>query len=194
MEKMNTKRYIYHDGKIIEKTKSDDSRTVSSKNPIVRWFSRKKMDIALKMARLKKEDIILDFGCGGGYLKRSNPKFNITGYDINPEQTEIDDYTKIHPTKIFVLDVFEHLPEKEIKGILNNFKKMSSNFDLITAIPTENLISRKARKLLGKTERVSDHITPLKEILKILNKEFKLREKRNFITVTYIARYSYTKA
>ncbi|MGV8151668.1 MAG: methyltransferase domain-containing protein [Candidatus Nanoarchaeia archaeon] len=177
----------------IKKTTGDDTKTVLSKNPIVRFFSRKKIKIALSMAHLKKEDIILDFGCGGGYLKRSNPGFNIIGYDINPLQTDIKDYKKIKPTKIFAMDVFEHIPLKEIEKIISDFKKMSPGFNLIVAIPTENFLSRKARRLLGKPERVRDHITPLKDIVNLLNREFKLKKKTNFLTVTYIANYRYDK-
>ncbi|MBU3940419.1 MAG: class I SAM-dependent methyltransferase [Nanoarchaeota archaeon] len=183
-------KYVYKDGIKIEKTTADETKTVLSKNPIVRWFSRTKMEIALKMAKLKKNDIILDFGCGDCYLKKSNPKFNIIGYDINPKKTEIEDYTTIHPTKIFAMDVLEHIPKGEIIEILSNFKKMNPNVELIVAIPTENWVSRKARLLLGKSERVRDHITPLKEILKILKTRFKLKKKKNFLTVTYIAIYS----
>ncbi len=187
---MDNKKYVEKSGTKIEKTIADETRTVLSKNLIVSWFSKKKFNIALKMARLNKKDVILDFGCGGGYLKRNNPKFNIIGYDVNLEQTEIEDYTKIIPTKIFAMDVLEHISKKEIEDILNNFKKMNSNFNLIVAIPTENWVSRKARKLLGKTERVRDHITSLKEILKILNTKLKLEEKKNFLSVTYLARFS----
>ena len=187
-----TKRYVYdNEGRKIEKTHSDDRRTVLSKNVIIRTFAKKKMDIAIKFAKLKHTDIILDFGCGGGHIKRSNPTFDITGYDVNPEHTELKHYTSIRPTKIFAMDVLEHIPSEEIEQIFNNFKKMSTSFDLIVAIPTENLLSRKARLMLGKVERVADHITPLKVIIKILNKHFKLEQKMNFLTVTYIARYSH---
>ena len=147
---MGKERHVYKNGKRVEKTISGSRKTVLSINPFVRWFSRKKIDIALKMAGLKKEDVVLDFGCGDGYLKRTNPGLNITGYDINPEQTGIDDYRKIQPNKIFAMDVLEHIPKREIEVILKNFKNMSHDFDLIVAIPTENWISRKARMLMGK--------------------------------------------
>jgi hypothetical protein len=190
---MDPKKYVFKEGKKIEKTTADETKTVMSKNPIVRWFSRKKVDIALRYAKLNNNDFVLDFGCGGGYIKRTNPSFNIIGYDLNPKHTEIKDYTKIAPTKIFVMDVLEHIPLEEIKKIIKNFKKMSPEFDLIVAIPTENWVSRKARRLLGKPERVRDHITSLKEILQILNKEFEIKEKKSFLTVTYIARYNYRR-
>ena len=66
---------------------------------------------------------------------------------------------------------------------------MNPNFNLIVIIPTENFISRKIRRLLGKSERVSDHITPLNEILKILNSELKLIKKVNFLSISYIAKF-----
>ena len=80
--------------------------TYESKNLLVRTYFKYKIDRAIKIARLKKEDVILDFGCGGGYLEKQLKNYKIYGYDINPEKTFIDDYRKIKPTKIFALDVF----------------------------------------------------------------------------------------
>jgi SAM-dependent methyltransferase len=162
--------------------------TYLNKNPLIRLFSRTKVNIAIRLADLKKNEFILDFGCGEGWLKNNLRKqgYSVLGYDITPLQSEIKDYTQVKPNKIFALDVFEHISKEQIEEIIKNFKKMNPSFQLITAIPTENLISRKVRKLLGKDERVKDHITPIKEILKILNRELILVKKFNFLTVSKI--------
>ena len=167
------------------------SATYLNKNPIVRIFARNKVKIALKMAKIRKTDLILDFGCGAGWLKNNLKKqgYNVIGYDITPQHSDIEDYTKIKPDKILAMDVFEHIPKEDIKNIIQSFKKMNPNFEIITAIPTENLISRKMRRLLGKSERVKNHITPIKDILQILKKELRLIKKFNFLTVSYIARF-----
>jgi len=169
----------------------DLSATYLHKNPIIRAFSRTKINLILKIADLKKEDIILDFGCGKGWLKNKLKEkgHSVIGYDITPENSDIKDYTKIKPNKIFLTDVFEHLSKEEIEKVIGNFKKMNPNFELITSIPTENWISRKARKILGKREKAIDHITPLKEILEILKKNLKLVKKIDFLTVSYIAKF-----
>ena len=169
----------------------DLSATYLHKNPIIRTFSRTKINLILKMADLKKDDLILDFGCGKGWLKNKLKEggYNVIGYDITPEHTDIKDYTKIKPNKIFLTDVFEHLSKEEIEKIIANFKRMNPDFEIITSIPTENLVSRKARKILGKRERAMDHITPLKDILEILNRNLKLVKKINFLTVSYIAKF-----
>lgn len=162
--------------------------TYLNKNLLIRLFSRTKVVIAIRLANLKKEDVILDFGCGEGWLKNKlkNQGYNVLGYDITPSQSDIKDYTQIKPNKIFALDVFEHIPKKQIVEIIKNFKEMNQNFQLITAIPTENLVSRKVRRLLGKDERVKDHITTIKEILEILNEELIQLKKFNFLTVSKI--------
>ncbi len=167
------------------------SATYLNKNPIVRIFSRNKIKLAIKIAGLKKTDLILDFGCGEGWLKNNlkNQGYNAIGYDITPEQSDIGDYTRLKPDKIFAMDVFEHIPKEQIRKIIKNFKKMNPNFELITSIPTENLVSRKARKILGKSERVKEHITSLKEIKKILKEELQIVKKINFLTVSYIAKF-----
>ncbi len=160
--------------------------TYENKNLLTRTYFKKKIDASIKIAQLKKEDVILDFGCGAGWLEKKLKGFNIIGYDLNPEKTFIEDYRKLKPTKIFCLDVFEHIPPKEIRQILNNFMKMSNNFQLIVSIPTGNFISRKVRKLVGKTEVPKEHITSYEEILNILRENFEIKKKINFFTVTEI--------
>ncbi len=167
--------------------------TYENKNLLTRTYFRKKINSSIKIANLKKEDVILDFGCGAGWLEKRLKKFNITGYDINPEKTFIKDYRTLKPNKIFCLDVFEHIPPEEIMKIIENFKKMSSSFQIIVSIPTGNFISRKVRKLVGKDEVPKEHITSYGEILKILKDNFKLKKKVNFFTVTKIFLFEYKK-
>ena len=84
------------------------------------------------------------------------------------------------------MDVFEHIPIKETKKILDNFKKMGSHFELIVSQPTENWISRKIRKMVGKAEVPAEHITRYEEIIKLLRENFTLVKKANFFTVCHI--------
>ncbi len=162
--------------------------TYNHKNPLLRWFFRKKIEIAIRLARLKRVDVILDFGCGAGWLKNKLKRqgYNVFGYDVTPEHSDVEDYMKVRADKIFALDVFEHIEKEEIREIIKNFKEMNSNFELVVAIPTENWISRKVRRLLGKRERVVGHITSLKEILGILKSELELIHRVNFLSVSWI--------
>ena len=159
--------------------------TYESGNLIAKIYFRWKVMTAIKLAGLKKEDVILDYGCGDGWLEYKLKNYNIHGYDLNPKKTFVKDYTKIRPNKIFVLDVFEHVPVKVIKEVIGSFKKMGK-FELIISQPTENWLSRKVRKLIGKSEVPDEHITRYEEIIEILEKEFKLIKKVNFFTVCHI--------
>jgi hypothetical protein len=163
--------------------------TYENKNIIARSYFRMKVWLAIRIANLKKRDIILDFGCGGGWLEKKLEGYNIYGYDINPKKTFIEDYRKLNPEKIFALDVFEHIPLSEIGNIIENFKKMSKNFELIVSIPTENKISRVMRKLIGKSEIPKEHITKYPEIIRLLKSKLKLTKRFNFLTVSYILKF-----
>lgn len=166
------------------------SETYEHKNPLIRWYFKLKMKKVIKIAAPNKEELILDFGCGSGKLKQMLPGYKIIGYDINPKQTKIRDYSILKPNKIISVDVFEHIPKESILEIIDNFKKMNPKFKLIVSIPTESFISRKIRRLLGKRERALGHITPLKEILKIFrNKGLRRVSKLNLFNVSYIALY-----
>jgi len=177
------KKYFYD---TIEKENEDWH---NNKNPLVRLFYRMKFKIAIFYAELKKDDLILDFGCGAGQLKKMLPGYNVVGYDIDPKLTEIKDYTQIKPDKIFALDVFEHIPNSGIKKIIINFRKMNPNVVLVTAIPTETWLWRKMRKIMGLSETVADHVTPLKKILGILENQLKLERKVNYVLMSHIARW-----
>ena len=165
--------------------------TYESSSLITSTYFRVKVWLAIRLAKLKKSDVILDFGCGGGWLEKKLGAYKIYGYDIHPQKTFIKDYKSVSPNKIFVLDVFEHISPEEIKEILNNFKLMNKKFDLIVSIPTENLVSRKVRKLVGKLEVPKEHITKYKDILEILKKNFKLKGKINVLTVGHIFLFRY---
>lgn len=167
--------------------------TYESKNLITRTYFKIKIWLTIKLAKLKKTDIILDFGCGGGWVEKKLKSYQIYGYDINPKKTFIKDYREIKPTKIFALDVFEHIPIEEIKQIIENFKKLNNSFEIIVSIPTENWVSKKMRQFVGKPEVPKEHITKYKEILKILMENFKLIRKINFFTVSHVFRFKYER-
>ena len=161
------------------------TNTYESGSFIAKIYFRWKVMTAIKLAGLKKDDLILDYGCGDGWLEHKLKNYNILGYDLNPKKSFIEDYTKVRPTKIFILDVFEHVPVKVIKEIISNFKKMG-DFELIVSQPTENWLSRTVRKMIGKSPVPDEHITRYEQIIHILKKEFNLVKKVNFFTVCHI--------
>src|SRR3989338_46303 len=167
--------------------------TYESKSFLVRTYFRWKINTSIWLANLKKDDVILDFGCGGGWLEKKLKGYKIFGYDQNPRKTFVKDYKKIKPTKIFALDVFEHIPIKEVQKIVDSFKEINDKFYIIVSIPTENLISRKVRKLVGKKEIPDEHITKYKEILNLLKRNFKILKKENIFTITHTYLCEYKK-
>ena len=163
--------------------------TYESPSLITRTYFRWKMNKIIRVAKLNKEDVILDFGCGCGWLERKLRDYQIVGYDINPEKTLIQDYKNVTPTVIFALDVFEHIPLNEIENILLVFRFLNKSFKLIVSIPTENLLSRLGRRWVGKSAVPKEHITKLKDIKELLDKYFKLKKEYGFFTMSKIYIY-----
>jgi len=181
--------------------KRKDQNTVKStykhKNPLIRWYFNRKMNLILDLADLNKSDLVLDFGCGEGWLKtkirETSPKLKVIGYDINPKQTEIKNYRKIHPDKVIAIDVFEHMTKREIEKTIKDFKRMNPKFTLITSIPTQNKLSRISRVLVGKKPNAEGHISGLNDILTLLRKNLKQTKKHGFFAISYLARFENKK-
>jgi SAM-dependent methyltransferase len=135
----------------------------------------------IKFGNLKKEKgIILDYGCGVGRLKKKLGKNNIIGYDIIPELSEIDDFTKIKPVKIILSGVLEHMRLNEIEGLLCQFMVMNPTAELLVYLPTENFISKIAMILNGMKNAHDDHISKYTNINKMIEKYY-FPEKRKYI-------------
>ena len=58
------------------------SNTYESGNLIAKIYFRWKVMTAIRLAGLKKEDVILDYGCGDGWLEHKLKNYNIHGYDL----------------------------------------------------------------------------------------------------------------
>ncbi|MDD5148617.1 MAG: hypothetical protein PHH08_04100 [Candidatus ainarchaeum sp.] len=112
-------------------------------NPAARWYFRKILESAVSISGVSKKDTVLDFGCNTQELKKHlKGRFGkYLGYDIIKELSDIGDYTKTRPDIVFALNVFEHIEEKELRKILDNFKKMKVK-RLVTAQPVEHPIGR----------------------------------------------------
>ena len=80
----------------------------------------------ISFLNLNKNDVILDFGCGLGSLKKLiRKKFkyaNIINYDVLRNLSEIDDWKKIDFNKIVFCQVLYLLDEQEITDILKFIK------------------------------------------------------------------------
>jgi 2-polyprenyl-3-methyl-5-hydroxy-6-metoxy-1,4-benzoquinol methylase len=130
---------------------------------------------------------ILDFGCGLGTLKKSNPDWDIINYDIIPEYSEVQDYRDLKVHNIICCHVLEHLTKEQIIETLNNFYRMSFK-RLIIAQPMENMLSEIAA-LTSKKDVHLGHITYYKDINKLCESRFKLIKRFKVFMMTEVSVY-----
>lgn len=134
--------------------------------------------------------LILDFGCGHNHLKKQLAGVNVIGYDIIPELSEVKDYRQLSPDQIVLSGVLEHLYVKEIKVLLEEFKRMNPRADLLVYLPTENLVSKITMRLAGENHAHDDHISGYKEINEIIEKEYyQIRRRYVFFGMAQITKY-----
>lgn len=142
------------------------------------YFSRI-LETLIKFGGLRKEKgLILDFGCGFGYLKKKLRNKNVIGYDIIPELSEVNNYQELIPKQIVLNNVLEHLYPEEIKNLLTEFKRMNPRAVLLVCLPTENLVSKIMMRLANFKNAHDDHVSSYKEINKIIEEKYCLEKKR----------------
>ncbi len=182
---------------------------------LVRKYFYSRINQAIELAKLDREDVVLDVGCGFGYLiKKIASKVKLCiGVDADISQvnqqvrkmsnvklvkTDVRDLSlDIVPTKIFCVSVLEHIPEKDLEHMVSNIKKMmQKRGNLIVGLPTENIIYSFARKLIRK-RKPEDHVSHQHVVHLILKKYFSLETRKtipfnfpSFLSLYLIEKYS----
>lgn len=146
----------------------------SSRNPFVRNLFWGRINIALSLAEIKNNSIVLDVGCGSGQLvkaiRKHNSKCECYATDVQDSKItesvnckfQIADVKKLpfEDNKfdfVFALDVLEHIREnvglaiKEIRRILR------PDGSVILSGPTESWTYRFCRSLLFCFSKESSH-------------------------------------
>ncbi|HAM88217.1 MAG: hypothetical protein US83_C0010G0036 [Candidatus Falkowbacteria bacterium GW2011_GWC2_38_22] len=174
-----------------------NTETIDYTNDYYRGFAgfyfRKILETIIEFGNLRNEsEIILDFGCGIGHLKKTLNKNNIINYDIEPSLTEISDYKTIKPKKIVLSGVLEHLYLNEIENLLKEFIKINNSVELLVYLPTENFVSKIAMLLAGQKNAHDDHVSNYREINKLLKNQFILKKRKYIFArmaqISYYAR------
>lgn len=140
--------------------------TYRSQSPIKRWLHQKRFDQALKILDLKKTDLLLDYGCGDGYLlklcSKIIPSQNLFGFDpadimhkeavknVGKKIKVVKNINELNKkfTKIACLETCEHLADGDLKILLSSIKKLLvSNGQIIISVPIETGIPATLKNL-----------------------------------------------
>ena len=161
--------------------------------PPVRFYWNSVLKGIIQQIEASPQELILDFGCGQQRLKRCLSSYNIIGYDIIEECSDVSDYTALRPHTIVCSHILEHLEMPQLLNTLDNFNHMAPKF-LITALPTENWLS-KISNLFGRPEylnsdlRPVDHKLKISEIHNLLLRYYCLISQENILTLTIISKW-----
>ena len=154
--------------------------TYNSPSFIRRSTHQLRLKRSLKTLNLSDNDTILDYGAGDGYfatLLNKEKCNNITCYEPMNEQYEqmkflLSDFSNIHKTnsidkvsnqsftKIFCLEVLEHLPEEQLNTSLKTiYELLEKNGKVLLTVPCESgssgFIKNSIKKTIDKNKTYS---------------------------------------
>lgn len=95
--------------------------------------------------------IILDFGCGLGFLKKNFIKksLKVYNYDINPKLSDIKNWKKVNFEIIIFCQVLMYLKKFEIKKIFQEIKQRKKERKIIVVISKQNILNKFGAFILG---------------------------------------------
>jgi len=162
----------------------------NSHNPLAKSLEWGRFKKILKMADLKGNETILDFGCGAQSLKKSLPEgCKYIGFDVVSEYSDIKDYKKLKDVDVvFSLSVFEHLSPKDLESNLRTFKKMGVK-KLVVELPREDsFLNRFGSWLFGlEFDHAVNHRLGWREAIKIIDKHFSCSDFKNRAYISWIS-------
>jgi len=127
-----------------------DRNTINSPNPLVRYSHRKRISVAIDLARQFASDgaRVIDFGAGPGLflhrLGQSRPDLKLMGYDLfvepgYPGLTYVKSFGEVASASIDVMTAFEvceHLYDHEVAEMMQEAKRvLKPGGTLIVSVP-----------------------------------------------------------
>ena len=145
---------------------------------------------AVKMAGLKGNESILDFGCFRQRLRKFLPKgIKYFGYDKNEKYSNVTDWNNLKGIDtVFALAVFEHFPEKELDETIRQFKKNGVK-KIVAEFPWEDSpFNRFAVWLSGVGfAHFLTHVSKWRTIACVLNHHYECVAYRSLYKLTWIS-------
>ena len=141
----------------------------------------------ISFLNVNKNDVILDFGCGLGSLKKLiKKKFeyaNVINFDVLGNLSEIEDWKQIGFNKIVFCQVLYLLSEQEITDILKFIKSKNENAKIFCCFSCQGFLNKLFAYLLGHKNAHKDTLTTPDQEEKLLLNFCKIEKNFNFLNI-----------
>ena len=131
---------------------------------------------------------ILDFGSGTGELKKilRNKNKNVINYDIVPELTETNDWTK-EKFNVFVANqVFYIFSKEELIEVIKKLQKTNPQVEIIIGISKQGFLNKLGMIILNYKDAHDNTLLSLEQELEIFLNYTKIIKKRSVFLLTNV--------
>ncbi len=152
---------------------------VTSYSGLSKFYFQYLLGQIIKLGRLKRPGItILDFGCGGGELKRLLKNAKVIGYDILPSLSDVKDWRSVDFDVLVANEVFYTFNEDDLEKLLVDLKRKNKALELVVGISRYGLLNRIGMRLLGRPEAHSAVRIGHQKEVEILERHCKVTRKK----------------
>ena len=134
----------------------------------------------IKIGNLRYRNVrILDFGCGLNKFKTLLPD-KVTGYDVQPRFTEINDWRKVKFDVLVSNQVFYLITKYELRKFLKELYKVNPKVELIVSMTRRTLLQKIFKHILGQGDAWADTKILPPEELRILLERMTIVKKQDY--------------